>query len=445
MLCVPRHKAIRTLYRCGGCAITNAVQSNFWNVRSFQRPAHFNSWTKRTLTTAQHQSPEITTLTNGLRVASQRTEDLTVSLGVWIDAGSRHEIPSTNGVAHFLEHLTTKGTIRRSRRDIEREIENTGSHLNAYTSREQTSYYMKLLKPNLDAAADLLSDILLTPKLSLADVKRERGVILREMEEVYKSPQEYIFDQLHSNAFKGHSLGQTILGPEDNILSIQQKDLQKYITDNYTSDNMVVVAVGGVQHEELVRIVEDKFSKILPASDDLMKKRLKHTTKPCFRPCTVIEERKMPFVSPMHFAVAWEGVGLDHPDFLTMAVLQQTISRRVSMALYASRTPDELPIRNDSDSAFLISADIAHMEVFSSSYSDTGLFGFYFSAKPYSDRTKCMDVLGSIEKELGMFGQNVQFDKMCSSTKCAPRRFGVIVCVLCSLLLKMLREQRKNF
>jgi len=183
---------------------------------------------------------KVTTLPNGLRVASE--SDLsaaTATVGVWIDAGSRFESASTNGTAHFLEHMIFKGTKRRSMRQLEEEVENMGGHLNAYTSREQTTYYAKVLKKDLPVAVDILADILQNSRFDDDRVTRERQVILREMEEVEGQVDEVMFDHLHATAFQHSSLGRTILGPAANIRSISKANLQDYIRTHYTAPRMV--------------------------------------------------------------------------------------------------------------------------------------------------------------------------------------------------------------
>jgi processing peptidase subunit beta len=131
---------------------------------------------------------KVTTLPNGLRVASETNLNAeTATVGVWIDAGSRFESADTNGTAHFLEHMFFKGTSNRNQRQLEEEIENMGGHLNAYTSREQTTYYAKVLKKDVNNAVDILADILQNSTFDEQRINRERDVILREMEEVDQS------------------------------------------------------------------------------------------------------------------------------------------------------------------------------------------------------------------------------------------------------------------
>ena len=144
---------------------------------------------------------EVTELANGLRVASEGGHGETATVGVWIDAGSRYETAKNNGAAHFLEHMAFKGTSKRTQERLEVEIENMGGHLNAYTSREQTVYYAQCFKNDIPQAVDILSDILQNSLLDPAAIERERGVILREMEEVEKSQEEV--SPNHSGQGKG--------------------------------------------------------------------------------------------------------------------------------------------------------------------------------------------------------------------------------------------------
>src|SRR6478736_4347168 len=147
---------------------------------------------------------QLSTLTNGLRVATDRVDTVdTVSLGIWIDVGTRHEPAEINGVAHFLEHMAFKGTERRSARAIAEEIEAVGGHLNAYTSRESTAYYAKVLKEDVPLALDILSHSSFDP----AEMERERTVILQEIGQANDTPDDIIFDHFQEQAFPDQAIG----------------------------------------------------------------------------------------------------------------------------------------------------------------------------------------------------------------------------------------------
>jgi processing peptidase subunit beta len=218
---------------------------------------------------AHGSKTESTTLKNGFTIATEHSPwAQTSTVGVWIDAGSRAETDRTNGTAHFLEHLAFKGTQKRTQQQLELEIENMGGHLNAYTSRENTVYYAKAFNNDVPAAVDILSDILQNSKLEPQAIERERDVILREQEEVDKQLEEVVFDHLHATAFQGQPLGRTILGPKENIQSIQRADLENYIKTNYTADRMVLVGAGGIPHEQLVDLAEKYFANLPSEAQD---------------------------------------------------------------------------------------------------------------------------------------------------------------------------------
>lgn len=158
--------------------------------------------------------------------------------------------------------MAFKGTKSRTQKQLEVEIENMGGHLNAYTSREQTVYYAKVFKNDVPKAMEILSDILQNSLLDPAAIERERDVILREMEEVNKQYEEQILDHLHETAFMGTGLGRTILGPEENIKSLNRDDLLDYIKTHYTADRFVIAGAGAVDHNQLVELTEKHFGKL---------------------------------------------------------------------------------------------------------------------------------------------------------------------------------------
>uniref|UniRef100_A0A4W6E5A1 Mitochondrial-processing peptidase subunit beta n=1 Tax=Lates calcarifer TaxID=8187 RepID=A0A4W6E5A1_LATCA len=206
---------------------------------------------------------KVTTLENGLRVASEDAGLTTCTVGLWIDAGSRYENERNNGTAHFLEHMAFKGTRKRSQLDLELEIENMGAHLNAYTSREQTVYYAKAFSKDLPRAVEILADIIQNSTLGEAEIERERGVILREMQEVETNLQEVVFDYLHATAYQSTALGRTILGPTENIKTINRGDLVEYITTHYKGPRIVLAAAGGkISHDELIDLAKYHFGKL---------------------------------------------------------------------------------------------------------------------------------------------------------------------------------------
>ncbi|KAI3646678.1 hypothetical protein MP228_009606 [Amoeboaphelidium protococcarum] len=327
----------------------------------------------------------VTTLSNGLRVATEHADNETATVGLWIGAGSRFETEKNNGVAHFLEHLIFKGTEKRSRVQMEKEIENMGAQLNAYTSREQTVYFARCLKKDVGQSVDIISDILQHSKLEESAIENERSTILREKEEVEKVMEEVVFDHLHATAYQGTSLGLTILGTDANINSIGRKDLTDYIKTHYTADRMVLVGTGAVDHDALCKIAEEKFNSLpSAASSSLSAKSLKSSLIVPPTEFTGSEIRiRDDSMRDAHMVVAVEGVGWNHPDHLPL-LLAQTIAGSWDRSLgngthLSSKLAQAVAKDNLCDSIMS----------FNTTYTDTSLFGLYMIA---SDRMKLIDL-----------------------------------------------------
>ena len=197
---------------------------------------------------------EIITLSNGLRVALEEMPHLrSVSVGVWVKAGSMLERPEENGLSHFMEHMAFKGTARRSARQIAEEMDAVGGQMNAATSKVCTNYYAKVIDEDLPLAMDLLSDIVIHPALDKKEMDKERGVILEEIAMVEDSPEDVVYDVLAGAVYGSQSLGQTILGPGEKIAAYQPADLQAFRARHYGPKNAVVALAG---HFDLKRIRE---------------------------------------------------------------------------------------------------------------------------------------------------------------------------------------------
>ncbi|GAK67360.1 core subunit of the ubiquinol-cytochrome c reductase complex [Moesziomyces antarcticus] len=353
------------------------AQSSLRLARANKVPATAATFNFRNLATAVSRQPitQTTTLANGLTVATESNPSAqTATVGVWIDAGSRAETDRTNGTAHFLEHMAFKGTGKRSQHALELEVENLGAHLNAYTSREQTVYYAKAFRKDVDKAVDIISDILQNSKLENSAIERERDVILREQEEVDKLKEEVVFDHLHSVAFQGQPLGRTILGPKKNILSIKREDLAEYIKTNYTADRMVLVGAGGIEHDALVKLAEQHFGS-LPVSQSPIKLGQSSSPKTGF---VGSEVRIRDDTSPTcNFALAVEGVSWKSPDYFPMLVLQSIMGNW-------DRSLGSSPLLSSRLSHIVSSNNLANSFMhFSTSYSDTGLWGVYMVSENF--------------------------------------------------------------
>jgi predicted Zn-dependent peptidase len=203
---------------------------------------------------------ELTTLSNGVRVATHRMPNLeTVSLGVWVAVGSRHERDDQHGLSHFLEHMAFKGTKSRSARMIAETIESVGGDLNAATGLDTTAYYARVLKGDEGVALELIADILLNSKFAPEDLDRERVVIQQEIASTDDSPDDIIFDLMQSVAFPEQAIGRPILGTKASVGRFRAADLSGYLDEHYLPEAIVVSAAGAVHHDEIVRHVEALF------------------------------------------------------------------------------------------------------------------------------------------------------------------------------------------
>lgn len=207
-------------------------------------------------------SVNITKLKNGLTVVTDDMPHLeSAALGVWIKSGSRNERQDQHGIAHLLEHMAFKGTANRSAQQIAEEIENVGGELNAATSIETTAYYARVLKPEVGHAADILHDILANSSFDEKELEREKHVILQEIGASLDSPDDLVFDHFQETAFaKNQPIGRPILGTPETVKGFTSDQIREYLSSHYHGPNMVLSASGAVDHDALVKRVEEKYS-----------------------------------------------------------------------------------------------------------------------------------------------------------------------------------------
>ncbi len=210
-------------------------------------------------------SVELHRLPNGFRVVTERMPGLeSASVGVWVGAGGRHEAVEQNGIAHFLEHMAFKGTARRDALAIAEEIEDVGGYINAYTSREVTAYYARVLAGDVPLALDLIADIVLNPAFEPREIEVERGVILQEIGQALDTPDDIIFDWLQEAAYPEQPMGRTILGPSERVRAFSADDLRRFTTQHYGPGQMILAAAGAVDHDAIVRLAEAQFGHLAP-------------------------------------------------------------------------------------------------------------------------------------------------------------------------------------
>ena len=296
----------------------------------------------------------LSTLSNGLRIATDRIDTVdTVSLGLWVDVGTRHEPAEVNGVAHFLEHMAFKGTERRSALVIAEEIEAVGGQLNAYTSRESTAYYAKVLKEDLPLAVDILADILQHSTFASAELERERTVILQEIGQANDTPDDIVFDHFQECAYPEQAMGRPVLGRPEIIRRLDRDAVVAYQRDHYGAERMVLAAAGNLEHDRLGDLAE-KLLADLPAKRAVETEVARYTGG---------DRREPRDLEQLHLVLGFPGPSLAEPDFYTASVLSTALGGGMSSRLFQE-------IREKRGLVYAIHS-------FVHGYRDSGLFGIY--------------------------------------------------------------------
>ena len=296
----------------------------------------------------------LTTLSNGLRVVSAAMPSLSsVSLGVWVGTGARSEPANINGVAHFLEHMAFKGTTTRTALDIASQIEAVGGHLNAYTSRECTAYYVRVLKNDVPLAVDILADIIQNATFDAAELDRERGVILQEIGQAYDTPDDIIFDHFQEAAFPDQPMGRPILGTNDLVTNMARTSIMDFMKNRYTAKNLVLAAAGNINHDHLVELTEKWFTK-LQDNEEIDQDVGRYTGG------SYLENRDS---EQVHLVMGFPGVSFHEDDQFAANITANILGGGMSSRLFQE-------VREKRGLAYSVYA-------FSSSFSDCGLFGIY--------------------------------------------------------------------
>ena len=208
-------------------------------------------------------------LPNGVRLITEQMDHVrSVSVGVWLTRGSRHEPRELSGIAHFVEHMLFKGTSTRSAEDIAQTIDSIGGQMDAFTSKEYAGYYLKVLDEHLPLAVDVLSDIITRPAFAAEDIEREKKVILEEIKMVEDTPDDLVHELFTQSFWPDHPLGQPILGTAESVQALTPEILRSYFGGTYTARNFVIVAVGNVTHEKMRGLIAPTFGALKAAGDE---------------------------------------------------------------------------------------------------------------------------------------------------------------------------------
>ena len=209
-----------------------------------------------------------TTLPNGLLVLTERMPHLrSVSMGVWIDSGSRDETPERNGISHFIEHMVFKGTKHRTAEEIARQVDSIGGNMDAFTAKECICFNVKVLDEHVPTALDILSDLVLNPVFDAADITRERGVILEEIKMDEDNPDYLVHEIFTQNFFKDHPLGKPILGTKETVKRFERPSVVEAYAHRFAPGNIIVSAAGNLDHDRFVELVTKAFEHMKPWKD----------------------------------------------------------------------------------------------------------------------------------------------------------------------------------
>lgn len=313
---------------------------------------------------------EASQLKNNLRVISEHIPDArSVSLGFWIGSGTRDEPDDKNGIGHFLEHLIFKGTPRRSAKDIAETFDAIGGELNAFSAKEYTCVYAKVLDEHLPLAVDVISDMIDHSDFKPRDITAERKVVLEEIQMHEDSPSDLVFDYLDQELFLKHPLSRRILGSFSSIRSIRRNDILSFYADHYSASNIVVAAAGNLRHDNLSNLVKRHFKGrsgpriTKTGSSRDTKTRVKIVEKP---------------IQQSHICYGMEGLAIDHPDRFALAVIDTILGGGMSSRLFQD-------VRERRGLVYSIYS-------FHSQFQDTGVMGVYAGTTPAQTK-KVVDLI----------------------------------------------------
>lgn len=300
-----------------------------------------------------------TTLKNGLRIiTAERPQIETVSLGIWVHTGSAEESAENNGISHFIEHMVFKGTSKRNSLQISEDIENVGGSTNAYTSRHFTCFYAKMLKDDLELATDIICDFITSPTFDEAEMIKEKEVVVQEIKQSVDAPDDLVFDYFQESAFPNQATGRTILGTPELVRGFTKDRMIDYMNTHYTADNMVVAAVGRVDHDRFVKMLEQRLNSINAKANFTEDKQIYVGGSKL--ECKDIEQT--------HLVLGFKGASYEDKDYYQYSVLSTIFGGGMSSRLFQE-------IREKRGLVYTINS-------FNQVLKHTGVFGIYAGTTP---------------------------------------------------------------
>ena len=316
------------------------------------------------------------TLKNGLTIIGEEIPYLkSISLGVWVKAGSIMETKENSGVSHFIEHMLCKGTTNRTSKELAREIDNLGGVINAFTSKECTCFYVKLLDEHINIGIDVLSDMILNSRFDELDIKKEKSVILEELKMYEDSPDDLVYDLLLENIYKDHSLGMNILGDRQSLKNLKRESILDYYNEYYVPNNSIISICGNFKFEEIVKQIEEKFKTWQPKSVDTT------TTKPNFNPCIV---KKNKDIEQVNLAINLDAIPMtNNREVYALSVVNNVFGGSISSRLFQK-------IREEKGLAYSIYSS-------QTLYEDCGELGIFASTSTENIQEVYKSILEEIE------------------------------------------------
>jgi predicted Zn-dependent peptidase len=282
------------------------------------------------------------------------TQVRSISIGVWLTRGSRHESAERGGIAHFVEHMLFKGTGTRSAEDIAQAIDSIGGQLDAFTAKEYASYYIKVLDEHLPLAIDILSDIVRNPAFTPDDIEREKKVVVEEIKMVEDTPDDLVHELFTQSFWGDHPLGRPILGTEESITALTPAILRQYFDATYTAGHLVIVAVGNVTHERMRELVSSTFGQLAPASPDASE------APPAVLPHAEVRIKDL---EQSHVCLGTSSYPQDHQDRFAAYVMNTILGGSMSSRLFQN-------VREKRGLAYAVFSGL-------SAYRDAGSFTIY--------------------------------------------------------------------
>lgn len=323
-------------------------------------------------------------LDNGIRVVMENIPYVnSISVGVFVNTGTKDESKDINGISHFIEHMVFKGTEKRTAKEIAEAIDNVGGQMNAFTGSEYTCFYIKVLDKHLQIAIDILSDMINNPKFSEEDIENEKKVVLEEIKMYLDSPEDIVFDMLHEIMFKDTPLSFPILGTEDTVSNINRKTLLDYYHNHYTSDNMVISVVGNFEYKEMMSILNHYFCRNSSLKSKAAKKAY---YLPRLEQGIISKQREFEQVS---FCLGMEGIRRDSDDLYPLHLINNTFGGSMSSILFQK-------IREEKGLAYSVySAPV--------SFQESGIFTIYAAL----GQEEILNVAKLISDEIDVFKEKL--------------------------------------